>query len=89
VTTCRWLRGLVAQVLAVVRQRRKAQAMTPSYDQHREPLLPIAGEEAMSPEQQQRLDRVRSIFHAGSQPLTVAKARYELIRRGVFDDRPA
>jgi hypothetical protein len=85
----RWLRALVAQVLAVVRQRRKAPPMTPSYDQHRDPLPPLAGEDDMSPEQQRSLDRVREIYHAGSQPLTVAKARYDLIRRGIFDDRPA
>lgn len=85
----RWLRSLVAQVLDRPTRRGKAETVTPSYEQHREPMLPIAGEDDMSPEQQQRLDRVREIYHAGSQPLTVARARYDLIRRGVFDDRPA
>jgi hypothetical protein len=85
----RWLRSLVAQVLDRPARRGKVETMTPSYDQPREPLIPIAGEDAMSPEQQRSLDRVREIYHAGSQPLTVARARYDLIRRGIFDDRPA
>jgi hypothetical protein len=36
-------------------------------------------------EQAEALDRVRRIYHRGTQPLTVAKARYDLIRRGILD----
>jgi hypothetical protein len=46
---------------------------------------PLPGEAEMSPEQTRALERVRAIYHTGSQPLTVARARYDLIRRGVFD----
>lgn len=49
------------------------------------PLPPLPNEEQMAPEQREALERVRQIYHAGSQPLTVARARYDLIRRGVFD----
>lgn len=57
----------------------------PQIDQTARPPEPVPAEEAMSPEQQRRLDRVRAIYHVGSQPLTVARARYDLIRRGAFD----
>ena len=50
-----------------------------------EPITPLPGELQMSPEQRARLDRVRRIYHTGTQPLTVARARYDLIRRGAFD----
>lgn len=48
-------------------------------------MVPMTGEDQLSPEQAQALERVRQIYHTGSQPLTVARARYDLIRRGVFD----
>jgi hypothetical protein len=48
-------------------------------------LAPSSVEAQMDPEQRRALERVRQIYHTGSQPLTVARARYDLIRRGVFD----
>jgi hypothetical protein len=50
-----------------------------------EPITPLPGELQMTPEQRARLDRVRRIYHDGTQSLTVARARYDLIRRGAFD----
>lgn len=43
-----------------------------------------SGEEDMDLEQKEALDRVRKIYHQGSHPLTVARARYDLMRRGVL-----
>lgn len=40
----------------------------------------------MDEEQQRALRRVTEIYHRGTQPLTVAKARYDLIRRGVSNN---
>jgi hypothetical protein len=45
-----------------------------------DPIVPTSDRE-----QAEALDRVRRIYHRGTQPLTVAKARYDLIRRGILD----
>jgi hypothetical protein len=65
--------------------RRKAATMDDATRHDDDRMSHLAGEEQMSPEQAQALERVRQIYHEGSQPLTVARARYDLIRRGVFD----
>lgn len=47
-------------------------------------LADLPAPAGMSPEQAAALARVRSIYHSGTQPLTVARARYDLLRRGAI-----
>lgn len=86
-----WRHWLARLVTALTGRHRHAvrgeTAMSPHEHQHTDaaPALPPPDVE-MSPEQAAALARVREIYHRGTQPLTVAKARYQLIQRGAFDD---
>ena len=89
-TVLHWLRPLWRWLCGhrACRERRAMMEGKHEDRQHQDAmsLPPLPGEEAMDPEQQAALERVRRAYHEGTQPLTVAKARYDLLKRqGLLD----
>lgn len=82
-----FLGALMRRIAAVACRNRQAEgrivdardAATDAYTDS-DPILATPDEE-----QAEALERVRRIYHQGTQPLTVAKARYDLLRRGDRD----